>query len=149
MEVILKSNIEKLGAKDEVVNVKPGYARNYLIPRGYAIAATESARKMLAENLKQRAHKETKILADAQVLAEKLSALTLSIATKASDTGKIFGSINTIQLSEAFAKEGHNIDRKSISLVEEHIKMLGAYEAKVKLHKEVTASVNFEVVNEG
>ena len=149
MEVILKTNIEKLGAKDEVVNVKPGYARNYLIPRGYAIAATESARKMLAENLKQRAHKETKILADAQVLAEKLSALTLSIATKASDTGKIFGSINTIQLSEAFAKEGHNIDRKSISLVEEHIKMLGAYEAKVKLHKEVTATVNFEVVNEG
>jgi large subunit ribosomal protein L9 len=149
MEVILKSNIEKLGAKDEVVNVKPGYARNYLIPRGYAIAATESARKMLAENLKQRAHKETKILADAQVLAEKLSALTLSIATKASDTGKIFGSINTIQLSEAFAKEGHNIDRKSISLVEEHIKMLGAYEAKVKLHKEVTATVKFEVVNEG
>jgi large subunit ribosomal protein L9 len=149
MEVILKSNIEKLGAKDEVVNVKPGYARNYLIPRGYAVAATESARKMLAENLKQRAHKETKILADAQTLAEKLSALTLKIATKASDTGKIFGSINTIQLSEAFAKEGHNIDRKSISLVEEHIKMLGAYEAKVKLHKEVTASVNFEVVNEG
>ncbi len=149
MEVILKSNIEKLGAKDEVVNVKPGYARNYLIPRGYAVAATESARKMLAENLKQRAHKETKILADAQTLAEKLSALTLKIATKASDTGKIFGSINTIQLSEAFAKEGHNIDRKSISLVEEHIKMLGAYEAKVKLHKEVTATVNFEVVNEG
>jgi large subunit ribosomal protein L9 len=149
MEVILKSNIEKLGAKDEVVNVKPGYARNYLIPRGYAVAATESARKMLAENLKQRAHKETKILADAHTLAEKLSALTLKIATKASDTGKIFGSINTIQLSEAFAKEGHNIDRKSISLVEEHIKMLGAYEAKVKLHKEVTASVNFEVVNEG
>ena len=149
MEVILKSNIEKLGAKDEVVNVKPGYARNYLIPRGYAVAATESARKMLAENLKQRAHKETKILADAQVLAEKLSALTLKIATKASDTGKIFGSINTIQLSEAFAKEGHNIDRKSISLVEEHIKMLGAYEAKVKLHKEVTATVKFEVVNEG
>ena len=149
MEVILKSNIEKLGAKDEVVNVKPGYARNYLIPRGYAVAATESARKMLAENLKQRAHKESKILADAQALAEKLSGLTLKIATKASDTGKIFGSINTIQLSEAFAKEGHNIDRKSISLVEEHIKMLGAYEAKVKLHKEVTATVNFEVVNEG
>jgi large subunit ribosomal protein L9 len=148
MEVILKTNIEKLGAKDEVVNVKPGYARNYLIPRGYAVSATESARKMLAENLKQRAHKETKILADAQVTAEKLSTLTLKIATKASDTGKIFGSINTIQLSEAFAKEGHNIDRKSISLVEEHIKMLGAYEAKVKLHKEVTAVVKFEVINE-
>ena len=94
MEVILKTNIEKLGAKDEVVNVKPGYARNYLIPRGYAIVATESARKMLAENLKQRSHKETKILADAQSLSEQLANLTLTIATKASDTGKIFGSIN-------------------------------------------------------
>ncbi len=148
MEVILKTNIEKLGAKDEVVNVKPGYARNYLIPRGYAIVATESARKMLAENLKQRSHKESRILADAQSLAEKLSALTLTIATKASDTGKIFGSINTIQLSEAFAKEGHNIDRKSISMLEEHIKMIGSYEARVKLHKEVSATVKFEVVSE-
>ena len=105
MEVILKTNIEKLGAKDEVVNVKPGYARNYLIPRGYAVSATESARKMLAENLKQRAHKETKILADAQVTAEKLSTLTLKIATKASDTGKIFGSINTIQLRISWMKQ--------------------------------------------
>jgi large subunit ribosomal protein L9 len=148
MEVILKTNIEKLGAKDEVVNVKPGYARNYLIPRGYAIVATESARKMLAENLKQRSHKETRILAEAQALAEKLSALTLTIATKASDTGKIFGSINTIQLSEAFAKEGHTIDRKSISMLEEHIKMIGSYEARVKLHKEVSATVKFEVVSE-
>jgi large subunit ribosomal protein L9 len=148
MEVILKTNIEKLGAKDEVVNVKPGYARNYLIPRGYAIVATESARKMLAENLKQRSHKETKILADAQSLSEQLANLTLTIATKASDTGKIFGSINTIQISEAFAKEGFNIDRKSISLVEEHIKMTGSYEARVKLHKEVSATVKFEVVSE-
>ena len=148
MEVILKTNIEKLGATDEVVNVKPGYARNYLIPRGYAVVATESARKMLAENLKQRSHKESRILADAQSLAEKLSALTLTIATKASDTGKIFGSINTIQLSEAFAKEGHNIDRKSISMLEEHIKMIGSYEARVKLHKEVSATVKFEVVSE-
>jgi large subunit ribosomal protein L9 len=148
MEVILKTNIEKLGAKDEVVNVKPGYARNYLIPRGYAVVATESARKMLAENLKQRSHKESRILADAQSLAEKLSALTLTIATKASDTGKIFGSINTIQLSEAFAKEGHNIDRKSISMLEEHIKMIGSYEARVKLHKEVSATVKFAVVSE-
>lgn len=148
MEVILKTNIEKLGAKDEVVNVKPGYARNYLIPRGYAIVATESARKMLAENIKQRSHKESRILADAQSLAEKLSALTLTIATKASDTGKIFGSINTIQLAEAFAKEGHNIDRKSISMLEEHIKMIGSYEARVKLHKEVSATVKFEVISE-
>lgn len=148
MEVILKSNIEKLGAKDEIVTVRPGYARNYLIPRGYAIAATESAKKMLAENLKQRAHKETKILAEAQATAEKLGALELKIGTKASDTGKIFGSINTIQLSEALAKAGFNIDRKSISINEEHIKMLGSYEAKVKLHKEVSAQFKFEVVAE-
>ncbi|MFY8138807.1 MAG: 50S ribosomal protein L9 [Flavobacteriales bacterium] len=148
MEVILKANIEKLGAKDEIVTVKPGYARNYLIPRGYAIAATESARKVLAENLKQRAHKETKILAEAQSTAEKLAALEVKIGTKASDTGKIFGSVNTIQLSEALTKAGFNIDRKSISISEEHIKMLGAYEAKVKLHKEVSAVIKFEVVAE-
>jgi large subunit ribosomal protein L9 len=148
MEVILKANIEKLGAKDEIVTVKPGYARNYLIPRGYAIAATESARKVLAENLKQRAHKETKILAEAQSTAEKLAALEVKIGTKASETGKIFGSVNTIQLSEALLKAGFNIDRKSISISEEHIKMLGAYEAKVKLHKEVSAVIKFEVVAE-
>lgn len=148
MEVILKANIEKLGAKDEIVKVKPGYARNFLIPRGYAIAATESAKKVLAENLKQRAHKETKILAEAQTTAEKLASLAIKIGTKASETGKIFGSVNTIQLSEALAKEGFNIDRKSISISEEHIKMLGAYEAKIKLHKEVSAVVKFEVVAE-
>jgi large subunit ribosomal protein L9 len=148
MEVILKSNIEKLGAKDEVVNVRPGYARNYLIPRGYAIAATDSSKKMLTENLKQRAHKETKILAEAQALADKLGALELKIGTKASETGKIFGSVNTIQIAEALGKAGHNIDRKSISISDEHIKMLGNYEAKVKLHKEVSAIVKFEVVAE-
>jgi large subunit ribosomal protein L9 len=148
MEVILKSNIEKLGAKDEIVKVRPGYARNFLIPRGYAIAATVSTKKMLTENLKQRAHKETKILAEAQSIAEKLGALELKIGTKASETGKIFGSVNTIQIAEALGKAGHNIDRKSISISEEHIKMLGNYEAKVKLHKEVSAVVKFEVVAE-
>jgi len=148
MEVILKSNIEKLGAKDEVVKVKPGYARNFLIPRGYAIAATDSSKKMLSENLKQRAHKETKILSEAEGVAAKLGALELKIGTKASETGKIFGSVNTIQIAEALAKSGYNIDRKSISLSDEHIKMLGNYEAKVKLHKEVSAIVKFEVVAE-
>jgi large subunit ribosomal protein L9 len=148
MEVILKSNIEKLGAKDEVVKVRPGYARNYLIPRGYAIAATDSSKKMLSENLKQRAHKETKILAEAQSIADKLGALELKIGTKASETGKIFGSVNTIQIAEALGKAGHQIDRKSISITDEHIKMLGNYEAKVKLHKEVSAIVKFEVVAE-
>jgi large subunit ribosomal protein L9 len=148
MEVILKSNIEKLGAKDEIVSVKPGYARNYLIPRGYAVAATVSMKKMHAENLKQRAHKETKILADAQTIADKLAALNIRIGTKASETGKIFGSVNTIQISEALTKEGFQIDRKSISINEDHIKLLGAYEAKVKLHKDISAVVKFEVVAE-
>jgi large subunit ribosomal protein L9 len=148
MEVILKSNIEKLGAKDEVVKVKAGYARNFLIPRGYAIAATDSTRKMLSENLKQRAHKESRILGDAQAIADKLGALELKIGTKASETGKIFGSVNTIQIAEALAKAGFPIDRKSISISDEHIKMLGNYEAKVKLHKEISAVVKFEVVAE-
>jgi large subunit ribosomal protein L9 len=148
MEVILKSNIEKLGAKDEVVKVKAGYARNYLLPRGYAIIATPSAIKMHNENLKQRSHKETKILADAQTLSEQLGNLEIKIGTKASETGKIFGSINTIQIAESLAKAGFNIDRKSISISDDHIKMLGAYEARVKLHKEVTATVKFEVVAE-
>jgi large subunit ribosomal protein L9 len=148
MEVILKSNIEKLGAKDEIVKVKPGYARNFLIPRDYAIVATESAKKILAENLRQRAHKETKILDEAQGIADKLGALELKIGTKASETGKIFGSVNTIQISEALTKAGFNIDRRSISISDDHIKMLGNYEAKVKLHKEVSAVVKFEVVAE-
>ncbi len=148
MEVILKSNIEKLGAKDEVVKVKAGYARNFLLPRGYAIIATPSAIKMHNENLKQRSHKETKILADAQALSEQLGNLEIKIGTKASETGKIFGSINTIQIAESLAKAGFNIDRKSISISDDHIKMLGAYEARVKLHKEVTATVKFEVVAE-
>jgi len=148
MQIILKENIEKLGAKDEIVSVKPGYARNYLIPRGYAVPATDSALKMHAENLKQRAHKETKILAEAQATAEKIASVSIKLITKASDTGKIFGSINTIQLSEALAKEGFAIDRKSISISEETIKNLGTYEARVKLHKEVSATFNFEVVGE-
>lgn len=148
MEVILKETIEKLGAKDEIVKVKPGFARNYLLPRGYAAVATASARKMHSENLKQRAHKEAKIFKSAEELAAKLNALELKIGTKASDTGKIFGSVNTIQISEALAKGGFNIDRKSISLSDDHIKMLGSYEAKVKLHKDITAVVKFEVVAE-
>jgi large subunit ribosomal protein L9 len=148
MQIILKENIEKLGAKDEIVAVKAGYARNYLIPRGYAVPATDSALKMHAENLKQRAHKETKILAEAQATAEKIASVSIKLVTKASDTGKIFGSINTIQLSDALAKEGFTIDRKSISISEEHIKNLGTYEARVKLHKEVSATFNFEVVGE-
>ncbi|MDZ4751840.1 MAG: 50S ribosomal protein L9 [Flavobacteriales bacterium] len=148
MEVILKSNIEKLGAKDEVVKVKAGYARNYLLPRGYAAIATPSAIKMHNENLKQRSHKETKIFADAETLASQLGALDIKIGAKASETGKIFGSVNTIQIAEALTKAGYNIDRKSISINEDHIKMLGSYEARVKLHKDISATVKFEVIAE-
>jgi large subunit ribosomal protein L9 len=148
MEIILKKNVDKLGYRDEVVTVKNGYGRNFLIPQGYALLATPSNKKAHEEMLKQRAHKETKILAEAQATAEKIGGLSIKLSTKASDTGKIFGSINTVQLSEALAKEGFNIDRKSISISEEHIKMLGSYEAKVKLHREVSATFSFEVVAE-
>ena len=148
MEVILKSNIEKLGAKDEIVAVKPGYARNYLIPRGYAIAATESAKKMLSENLKQRAHKETKILAEAQATADNLGALEVKIGTKASETGKIFGSVTNIQVAEALKKAGYDVERKNIELKEDAIKALGSYSAKVRLYKDIVAEVKFEVVSE-
>lgn len=149
MEIILKQEIEHVGSKDEIVVVKPGYARNYLIPQGYAIPATPSNKKILAENLKQRAHKETKILADAQKTAEAIQNLTIKVGAKAGENEKIFGSVNALQLAEAYTKAGHNIDRKQISLIEaDSIKTLGTYRAKVKLHKEVSVEVNFEVVAE-
>lgn len=149
MEIILKQEIEHVGSKDEIVTVKPGYARNYLIPQGYAIPATPSNKKILAENLKQRAHKESKILEEAKVLAEKLQGLTIKLGAKAGENDKIFGSVNTLQLSEAYAKSGINIDRKQITLIDgDSIKTLGSYRAKVKLHKEVSTEVNFEVVAE-
>lgn len=149
MEIILKQEIEHVGSKDEIVTVKPGYARNYLIPQGYAIPATASNKKILAENLKQRAHKESKILADAQQTAEKIQSLTIKVGAKAGENDKIFGSVNALQLAEAYTKAGYNIDRKQITLIDaESIKTLGTYKAKVKLHKEVSVEVNFDVVGE-
>lgn len=148
MEIILREDVEKVGSKNDIVNVKPGYARNFLIPQGLAAMATESAKKVLAENIRQRAHKETKILEEAQALATKLEALTLQIGTKAGENGKIFGSVNNIQISEALAKKGLDIERKHIALHEDAIKELGSYEAIVKLHKQVSATVKFEVVGE-
>jgi large subunit ribosomal protein L9 len=149
MEIILKQEIEHVGSKDEIVTVKHGYARNYLIPQGYAIPATASNKKILAENLKQRAHKESKILDDAKKLAETIQGLTVKIGAKAGENDKIFGSVNALQLAEAYAKAGHNIDRKQITLIDaESIKTLGTYKAKVKLHKEVSTEVDFEVVAE-
>ena len=147
MQVILKEDILNLGYKDDIVSVKDGYGRNYLIPQGKAVIASESARKELAENLKQRAHKIAKIKQDAQDLAAKIEGISLTIATKASATGIIYGSVTNIQIAEALAKLGHEIDRKII-VVKDAVKEIGSYKAVVKLHKEVNVEIPFEVVAE-
>ena len=148
MEIILKQDVQNLGNKDEIVKVKNGYARNYLIPQGFAITATESAKKVLAENIKQRAHKEAKIQADAEVIANKLEGVKLTIGAKTSSTGKIFGSVNTIQIAEALAAKGFDIDRRIISIQDDQIKEVGSYTAEVKLHREVKVKIEFEVIAE-
>jgi large subunit ribosomal protein L9 len=148
MEVILKKNVSKLGYTNDIVKVKHGYGRNFLIPQGYAVLATASAKKAHAEVLKQKSHKEEKLLSEAQGIAEKIGNLEISIATKAGDKGKIFGSINTIQLSDALKKAGFEIDRKSLKIKEEPIKELGSYEAEVNLYKGVIQTLKFEVVEE-
>lgn len=148
MEVILKQDIPKLGHKNEVLNVKDGYGRNYLIPQGYAIIANEANKKIHAENMRQRAHKEEKIKNDALTLAEKLGELNLSIGAKASSTGKIFGSVNSIQIAEAIEKAGYKVDRKFIYLKDSTVKELGKYTVKIVLYKGVDVEVPFEVVAE-
>lgn len=147
MEIILKENVIGLGYKDEIVTVKDGYGRNYLIPTGKGVIASESAKKVLAENLKQRAHKLAKIKADAEALASKLSAIEpLKISTKVSATGAIYGSVNALHIAEALSKLGFAIDRKIISLKD--VKEVGSYTAIVNLHKEVSVEIPFEVVAE-
>jgi large subunit ribosomal protein L9 len=148
MEIILLQDVNKLGQKDDLVHVKDGYGRNFLIPKGYAIAATPSARKMHAENLKQRAHKEEKIKAVAQEQAAKMAGVSLTVGAKTSTSGKIFGSVNTIQIAEALKEKGFDIDRKSISLPEDQIKEIGKYKAVVRLHREVKVEIDFEIVGE-
>ncbi|HNR42138.1 MAG TPA: 50S ribosomal protein L9 [Bacteroidales bacterium] len=148
MEIILLQDVNKLGQKDDIVNVKNGYGSNYLIPKGLAIAATPSAKKMHAENMKQRAHKEEKIKAAAQELATRLADVRLVVGAKTSSTGKIFGSVNTIQIAEALKEKGFDIDRKSIVLSEEQIKEVGTYKARVKLHRDVKVDVEFEIIAE-
>ena len=147
MELILIEDVAGLGYKNDIVSVKKGYGRNYLIPQGKAIIASESARKVLAENLKQRAHKLAKIKADAEELAAKLAPVALTIATKVSATGTIFGAVTNIQIAEALAKLGFEIDRKTI-IVKDTVKEVGSYTATVKLHKEVSVEIPFEVVAE-
>ena len=146
MELILKEDVINLGYKDDIVKVKDGYGRNYLIPTGKAVVASESAKKVLAENLKQRAHKLAKIKADAEALAAKLAGVSLTIATKVSATGAIYGSVGAIQVAEELAKLGFEIDRKIIAV--SAVKEVGNYEATVKLHKEVAVKVPFAVVAE-
>lgn len=148
MEVILLQDVARLGSKDDVVKVKDGFGRNYLIPQKMAVIATDSAKKVLAENIKQRAHKEAKLKELALAVAEKLKAVQLVVGAKTSTTGKIFGSVNTIMLAEAINAKGFEIDRKQISISEESIKEVGNYSAKIKLHREVVVELPFEVVSE-
>lgn len=147
MKIILKEDITNLGYKDDVVEVKNGYGRNYLIPQGKAVIATPSALKVLAENQRQQAHKLAKIKADAEAAAEALKDVSLTIGAKASSTGTIFGSVNNIQIAEALEKLGHNVDRKLITL-KQSVKELGKYNATIRFHKEVSVEIPFEVVAE-
>ena len=146
MEIILLTDIANLGHKDDIVDVKQGYGRNYLIPQGYAILATPSARKVVAENLRQRAHKEAKLKAEAEAIAAQLAEVKLTIGAKTSSTGKIFGSVNSIMISESLKEKGFDIDRKKIMLKD--VKEVGTYTALIKLHREVKVDVEFEVVSE-
>ena len=148
MNVILKHDMPNLGHKDDIVMVKDGYARNYLIPKGYAINATAQAKKVHAEILRQRAHKEAQLKDAALAMAEKLKEVSLSIGAKTSTKGKIFGSVNTIQIAEALIGKGFEIERKNISIKDDLIKEIGSYSATVKLHKEVLVDIPFEIVSE-
>ena len=147
MKLILKEDVSGLGYKDDVVTVKDGYGRNYLIPTGKAVVASNSALKVLAENQRQRAHKLAKIKADAEALAAQLQGIKLTIGAKTSAAGTIFGSVNNIQIAEALEKLGHNVDRKPIE-IKQPVKEVGEYVATIKLHKEVTVEIPFEVVAE-
>ncbi|MFD1550546.1 50S ribosomal protein L9 [Putridiphycobacter roseus] len=148
MEVILKKNVDKLGYKDEVVTVKNGYGRNFLIPQGYAKLATVSEKKAHTEVLKQKSHKESKIQEDATAVAAKLETVVVKIISKVGENGKIFGSVNAVLISEALRKEGVEVDRKSIKIKDEPIREIGTYEATANLHKEVKQDFKFEVVGE-
>lgn len=147
MQIILKQDVKNLGEKDDIVSVKPGFGRNYLIPQGHAILATESARKVLAENIKQAQFKQEKIKKDADAVAAKLEGVTLSIGAKAGESGKIFGAVNTIQVADALKKLGFEVDRRRITF-ETDVKFIGDYIANLNLHKEVKVKVPFTVVAE-
>jgi large subunit ribosomal protein L9 len=149
MEVILKQDVPNVGYANDKLKVKPGYARNYLIPKGLAILATETNKKILAENLKQKAHKAEKIKMSAEELARSLKDITVKIGAKAAESGRIFGSVNAIQIAQALKDQfNFDVDRKKIHVDQEHIKELGNYKAKINLHKEIQIEINFEVFAE-
>ena len=149
MEIILKQDVENLGLKDDVVKVRTGYATNYLIPRGMAVMATASALKMHQENMRQRAHKEAKVREDAKALAARLAACKVKIATKVSSNGKVFGSVNNIQVAEALAAQGIEVDRRNISFIgAEALKEVGVHQAVIKIYREINATIEVEVVGE-
>ena len=148
MDIILLQDVPNLGSKDDSVVVKDGYARNYLIPQRLALLATPSAKKVLAENQKQRAHKEAKLKDEALVLAEKLKVIVITVGAKTSTTGKIFGSVNNIQVAEALREKGFEVDRKQILIKEDAIKEIGRHTARVKFHRDVIVDFEFEVIAE-
>jgi len=148
MYVILKQDVTNLGHKDDIITVKNGYALNYLIPKGLAVNATPSIRKMHEEILRQRSHKEEKIREEARAMADKIKGLKLTIGAKTSTKGKIFGSVNTIQISEALKNQGFEIDRKDITIKEELIKEIGNYTATIRLHRDVNVEIPFEIIAE-
>lgn len=149
MNIILKENIENLGFKDELVTVKPGYARNYLIPQGKALAATSSNKKVWEENMRQRSHKESKIKEEAEKTAKALENEKITVGAKVGEAGKkIFGSVNTMQLADSIIKKGYQVDKKNIKILGSQIKEIGDYQAEIRLHKDITVMVDFEVVAE-
>jgi large subunit ribosomal protein L9 len=150
MEIILKQDVANVGQTNDIVTVRNGYASNYLIPQGYAVLATSSAKKIHAENLKQRAHKEAKIREQALALAAKLEGVVVNVEAKVSSTGKIFGSVNNIQIAEALTAKGFEVDRRNIVILggDDHVKEVGIYEAEIKLHREVKVKIKFEVKGE-
>lgn len=148
MDIILKKDVDNLGEKDELVSVKPGFGRNFLIPQGLGILATPSLKKVHAENVKQRAHKEKAAIEEANKTVAKLAKSSVSVIAKVGENGKIFGSVTSVQIAEAFAKDGFEIERKNIKIHNEPIKNVGTYKATIKLHKEVTTEVEFSVAGE-
>jgi large subunit ribosomal protein L9 len=148
MEVLLKKNVDNLGDKDEIVSVKNGFGRNFLIPQKMAVIVTDSVRKMHAETMRQRSHKLAKLKEEAQLVATKLAETTFKVGAKVGENGKIFGSVTNVQVADAITKGGFDVERRKIKLLGTAIKSAGTYEAEVKLHKEITVKVSFEVVGE-